>query len=70
VVYGNAHGNIAQISFFLRQMYARRPTEIVIRQARDDDVLPAFRRRCSFAIVAPARQMAHSAGMSGMRAPE
>jgi hypothetical protein len=33
----------------------------VIRPARDDDVLPAFRRRCLCARAAPARRMAHSA---------
>jgi NADH:ubiquinone oxidoreductase subunit H len=29
----------------------------IIRPARDDDILSAFRRRCSFATVAPTLQM-------------
>jgi hypothetical protein len=44
--------------------------EPFIRPARDDNVLLAFRRRCLFARAAPARQMAHWAGMSGTTARE
>jgi hypothetical protein len=40
------------------------PWSPITRPARDDDVLPAFRRRCLSLRVAPARRMAHSVGKS------
>jgi tripartite-type tricarboxylate transporter receptor subunit TctC len=49
---------------------SRRPGLSIIRQARDDDVLPAFHRRCWCAIGARARRTARSAGTSGMTARE
>ena len=44
--------------------------KIIIRLARDDDVLPAFRRRCLFARAVPVRRTVRSAGMSDMTARE
>jgi hypothetical protein len=37
----------------------------IIRPARDDDILPAFRRRCLFARVALARLWAHTKSQCG-----
>ena len=42
----------------------------VIRLAHDDDVLPAFRRRCLIARVVPVRQRAHWADRIGTTARE
>jgi hypothetical protein len=46
-----------------RLLASRRPDPSIIRLARDDDILPAFHRRCSFVKAAQARQTVHSAGM-------
>ena len=42
----------------------------VIRPARDDDVLPAFRGQCLFATVLPTQRTVHSADKSYRTAPE
>jgi hypothetical protein len=58
------------IRLAVEPVISRCPSLSVIRLARDDNVLPAFRRRCLFAIVVPVRQRAHSVGRIGGTARE
>jgi len=53
-----------------RNAASRRPGLSIIRLAPDDNILPAFRRRCLFARAAPTRQTVHSVDMSGRITPE
>jgi hypothetical protein len=56
--------------FMTRRRFPPPLRQTIIHLARDDDVLPAFRRRCLFAKGVPVRQTVHSVGMIGTTARE